>query len=162
MLGTSRARVLAFRVQIRDLEPAVWRGLHVRDDGTFADLHQALFSVFGWSGRASFQFEVWNPTSLETETMGTGEGQQAADQVPLRRFFGLGTDSGSYCYGSWPVRLVLEGVHTPQDLSEYPRCTGGECAAPPEECEGPEAYAAFLTGNPWFDASDFQADQIGF
>lgn len=168
MLEKARTRVLEFRVQIRDLDPTVWRRLRIRDDGTFQSLHEAALGLFGWSGRAGHRFEAWNPTSLLTEHIGVGleapggEALIPSSTVPLRRFFGLGTDSVAYHYGNWGVRFVVENVHTPHSLEGFPVCTAGEGAAPPEECGGVEGFQAFLAGNPWFETGDFSPEHVQF
>lgn len=41
--------VYQFRVYLREISPAIWRRLLLRDDQTIADLHYTLQIAMGWS-----------------------------------------------------------------------------------------------------------------
>jgi hypothetical protein len=51
----------------------------------------------------------------------------------------------TYDFGdSWEHNIVLEKILPPDPFAEYPMCSGGKFACPPEDCGGIPGYYHFL------------------
>jgi Plasmid pRiA4b ORF-3-like protein len=59
--------VLQLRIQIRDIEPPIYRVIQVTNDWTFHLLHEALQVAFGWENYHLYKFTVGATTVIEPD-----------------------------------------------------------------------------------------------
>lgn len=179
--------ILVFRVQLEDLEPAIWRRLELRADGTFWDLHCAIQDAMPWEDLHLHEFRFaepnpLNPIGIPDPDMPESERRELASwQIPLAMGFTENVTSCRYLYDfgdRWQHTVTLEARRLLEKGIRYPRCTGGERACPPEDVGGPPGYFEFLAailnpadpeyqsyrrwiGRDW-DPSEFSPDSVVF
>ena len=120
----------------------VWRRLLVRSDSSIADLHYSLQLAFGWSDAHLHRFPIHGKDYGVSHMGGTGFGDDPTKvllshfRFRLRERFVYEYDFGDL----WVHEVRLEQRLDLDPKRRYPVCTGGGCAAPPEDCGGPWAY----------------------
>ncbi|HEY5858418.1 MAG TPA: plasmid pRiA4b ORF-3 family protein [Aldersonia sp.] len=135
------APVYQIKVELSGLEPPIWRRLEVPGDITLARLHAVIQVAFDWDdchlhafkteygefGLADPDYErrSENPVTLEQVARGAG--------ATIRYTYDFGDD--------WDHDITVEQVLDRDRAARYPRCTGGDRAAPPEDCGGVGGYA---------------------
>lgn len=136
------AKIYQLKATIVGIEPPVWRRLLVPSSMNLSQLHELLQSAFGW----------WDCHLHEFEVGGTRYGKEGNDRWgPARRSEryarlaaivqpGL-TFSYVYDFGDdWQHELVVEKELDPVPGEQYPFCSAGEGACPPEDCGGVPGY----------------------
>jgi hypothetical protein len=151
----ARQQILHFKIQLRDIKPAIWRRIEVPASYTFWDLHVAIQDAMGWLDSHLHAFRIRPPRMRAEVTIGIPDPEPfegAPDflpgwRIPVTQYF---TDIGhraqyEYDFGDgWEHDLVLEQVSTRLAKTKYPRCVAGARACPPEDCGGPGGYAQLL------------------
>lgn len=144
---------LVVRIDLLDVEPAIWRRLELASDLTLADVHHVLQASMGWSDSHLHQFiqgtdrdHRVNPfvTDVEVEQGGEGvrEGDVRLDQVLVEIGDVLYYD---YDFGDgWEHRLLVEEVVQAADSAPRARLLDGARACPPEDCGGVPGYEQLL------------------
>lgn len=140
-------RILHVRVELQDIEPMIWRGLHVRSDFTLRQMHVAIQVFMPWQNCHLHQFvvgpqgHVYSPKFEDLPRKGSdvsltvGEVLAGPDSI-LEYHYDFGDD--------WRhrIRLVEEVEKVPR--RQYPYLVDGERSAPPEDCGGPFGYQDML------------------
>lgn len=163
-------QALKLRVKILETEPPIWRSIVVPSDITFARLHLILQVALGWSDSKEHQFSFAGGLGL-----GSADDTSGADADNERKFklFTLVSPDKAFYYGydftaGWFHEITLEEVLPPEQARDGARCLGGERAAPPEGCGGPDMYQKLLQSVPAgvgslpadFDPSAFSMQQV--
>lgn len=131
------------RVQLRDIEPPVWRELRVSGDTTLAKLHAVLQVALGWENCHLYMFQAGGAHYSEPN-----EEWPVIDSatVTLEGIVAKAGPSFTYEYDMgdrWIHEITVSGpVEGAGD--ESPRCTGGARACPPEDAGGPSRYQEIL------------------
>lgn len=141
-------KIFQFKIVLQGTPHVVWRRILVPDDYTFWDLHVAIQDVFGWQDCHLHEFEIEHPDKGRGK-IGIpavhGEKQPYPGwEQKLSGWFYPGRRRAQYIYKAgegWRHDLTLEGTVERESGSEYPRCTGGAGAVPPEDCGGPSRDA---------------------
>ncbi|GAC1581415.1 MAG: plasmid pRiA4b ORF-3 family protein [Candidatus Dormibacteria bacterium] len=143
--GQPGLREYQVHVQLRDIQPAIWRRLVLPDDLPLPRLHAALQYAFGWAGRHLHEFAVgpvcFGKPDPDAETRPIDEkgvllnqlAREVGDRIVYTYDFGDG----------WTHDLVLEDVWAAEG-KRVPRCLDGERAGPLDDCGGPGGYADML------------------
>jgi hypothetical protein len=141
--AASPIEIYQFRVVLRETSPHIWRRLLVRSDSTLITFHRVIQTVFGWSGRRSFSFNI------------QGHRQQAASvgdpcQVSLsdvclypKERFSYDEENTAGISRPWRFQIRLEKKLPLDERGRYPRCIGGSGAPVPEDCGGAIAFESF-------------------
>jgi hypothetical protein len=143
--GHPRLREYQVHVQLRDIEPPIWRRLVLPDDLPLPALHGALQYAFNWSGGNLHEFAVGPVCFGEPDP---GEGREPIDEKGVR-LNQLAPDVGDrilyrYDFGDgWQVDLVVENLWGAEG-KRVPRCVEGERAGPLDDCGGPGGYEEML------------------
>lgn len=136
--------VLQLRAVLRGISPLIWRRLLVHRDTSIAHLHHILQVAFGWEDMHLHRFEIrgraygiplvggiWFSTDAHRTRIG---------QLKLRR---LERFTYEYDFGDgWVHDLRIEDTLPLNPKWNYPVCTEGQCAAPPEDSGGSQAFMA--------------------
>jgi len=153
--GVVTGEILRFKVQLRDIRPAIWRRIEVAAGHTFWDLHVAIQDAMGWLDSHLHAFYIKARLTQGEVAIGipSPEGfERDPDFLPgwRVRVTDYLTEAGMrarYEYDfrdDWQHDLTIEAITPRQARTKYPRCVAGAAACPPEDCGGPHGYARLL------------------
>jgi hypothetical protein len=162
-------RIYQLKISLPYIEPPIWRQLEVPGSMTFYDLHDAIQIAMGWEDCHLWMFnldkteispepEQFNfpgrPRARAAEAT-TLETMLAGRKVKFRYEYDMGD--------SWTHDIKVTRVFAPEPDLQYPRCTGGERAGPPEDCGGFPGYMNLLEvmANPKHPEHDEMIEWIG-
>ena len=137
-------KVYQFRVYLREISPAIWRRLLLRDDQTIADLHYTLQIAMGWSDYHLNRFII-HGKQFGVYHIGGMSFSDDPHEVYLRDFRFRTRERFLYEYDfgdRWQHEIRLERKLPLNPKKTYPICVGGGRRAPPEDCGGPSAFMA--------------------
>ena len=169
--------VLQFKIQLRDVESAIWRRIVVPAEYTFWDLHVAIQDAMGWLNCHLHLFRLDNPGDEPTLVGLPDPDPEPGDPIyhpdwrfPIAPYFAEPGDAAVYEYDfceGWEHDVILEEVIPRVRGTRYPRCLEGERSCPPEDSGGPHGYPEFLRRarrafSPGFDPSEFHRLSIKF
>lgn len=132
-----QAPVFQIKVGLRGVEPPIWRRLEVPADMSLAHLNHVIQLAFGWDNSHLHMFD----TPYGGFGMAEDEGDESS--VALEQVVARVGSKIRYVYDfgdDWDHEIVLEKVVDREEAVDYPRCTGGRRAAPPEDCGGMWGY----------------------
>ena len=144
-------RTYRLYVSLPYIAPAIWRRLEVSGAMSFAALHEVLQTAMGWENYHLWTFdvdktEIGPPVADDFAMLGEPELLPAARttldaalggrRIKFRYTYDLGDD--------WLHEIKVEKVSDPDPSVQYPRCTGGARACPPEDCGGYPGYHDLL------------------
>jgi len=152
------------RVQMRDIEPPVWRILRVRPQTSLSRLHKILQRVMGWTNSHLHLFEI------DGKPYGEGDFEWDFDVQDYRgmrldKIFTEGRTSFLYEYDlgdSWRHDITLLGM-VEGDPGEKIACIAGARACPPEDCGGVSGYYHLLEARaaPGHEDHDMLMEWVG-
>jgi hypothetical protein len=142
-------KIYQLKVELKWIEPSIWRRIQVPGDFTFWDLHVAIQDTMGWKDKHLHQYSL-TPINRKCINIGITEIPDTKDPDILSswqeridlNFYGIG-DTCEYLYDfgdQWMHRITLEEILEVEDLTGYPKCIAGERACPPEDSHGPAGY----------------------
>lgn len=139
--AASNAAIYQVKVTLRGSRPPIWRRLEVPADITLYELHRVLQVAFEWDDMHLHLFEtpVGRFGRADPEL-----GLRADKRVTLAEVAPEVKSKIMYEYDfgdSWEHEIVVEKILDREPTVDYPRCTGGRRAAPPEDCGGVWGYA---------------------
>jgi hypothetical protein len=141
-------RIYVLRVTLLDVEPLVWRELHVPSRISLERLDMLLQKAMGWTNSHLHQFiagrEVFGPTDIDEEFAErvVNERQVALEDVARRPGCSFLYE---YDFGDgWEHEVKVIGQYAANPNEKYPQCSAGERACPPEDCGGPHGYIELL------------------
>ena len=131
------------RVQLRDIEPPIWRILRVPSRTSLLKLHKILQRAMGWTNSHLHLFEI------DGKPYGEGDFEwdfEVKDYRGMRldKIFTEGRTSLLYEYDlgdSWRHDITLLGT---VEGEEKHGCIDGARACPPEDCGGVSGYYHLL------------------
>ncbi len=139
-------RVFTLRLSIVGATPPVWRRLIVRESMWLSRLHDSIQVIFDWFDYQTHAFNLddlrfGNPLKRETLSIEDDRDVTLADlDLEHRDRFTYGYHFGE----GWQVEIRVEKIGTVTKGVNYPTCTAGEHAGPPEDCGGLEAFHDML------------------
>ena len=142
--------VHVLRIELRHVEPPIWRTFAVASDTKLPKFNRILQAVMGWEGYHLHAFDVAGIMFGEKDEDADyviGERNVTVQQILPRPDSALRWD---YDLGDgWEHDVVVQAIEEPSPEVRYPICTGGERACPPEDCGGLGGYeelAAWVRG----------------
>lgn len=155
--------VYELRVQLREIEPLVWRELRVSGDSTLAELHAVLQVAMGWENYHLYMFkaggeEYSEPNEEWPDVKDSGAATLEDIVTKASPSFTYEYDMGDRWIHEITVSGPVEGAG-----DESPRCTGGARACPPEDAGGPWRYLEILEAiaDPDHEEHDELLDWVG-
>ncbi|MGO4417231.1 hypothetical protein AB4Z54_00240 [Streptomyces sp. MCAF7] len=127
------------KVSMPEIEPVVWRRIHVLSRTPLSGLHAVIQVSMGWDDTHLWGF------SARWETYGHS-GREPSAYTVAQLLPEVGSGAG-YVYDlgdHWVHHLTVEKIHCPAPNTHYPRCSAGRRACPPEDCGGPLGYERTL------------------
>src|SRR5260221_11715840 len=160
------AEIYQLHILLLQINPPIWRRLHVPSDSSIAMLHDLLQIAFDWSYFHLHRFVIrgkeYGVSRMGCTTFTTDARKGLLSQFGFRvnEWFLYEYDFGDL----WQHQIRFEGVQPIREKKIYPVCVGGACASPPEDCGGPEGYMEKMdqhrSDSPP-DGSRLSADAVG-
>jgi hypothetical protein len=141
--------IFQLKVSLSDIEPPVWRAIHLPEDTKLPRLHRILQLLFNWEDYHLHDFIVGRHVYSVPDPEDAFNERKASDErlVPLNRIVGRVGDTFDYVYDfgdDWRHEILLEAILLPSPEAYYPRCIAGARNGPPEDAGGPGGYADYL------------------
>lgn len=149
MIKTPKNVVYQFKITLHDIQPVIWRRIHVPAQYNFWDLHVAIQDAMGWLDYHLHAFRFRPKHKRNPIEIGIpvdewdGEDVIPGWKVPIGEHF---IDIGQiiqyeYDFGDgWSHEILFEGLLLKTKGAKYPKCIDGERACPPEDCGGVNGY----------------------
>lgn len=139
--------IYQLRIELRDVEPTIWRQLLVPASIKLHKLHVVLLWTMGWAGGHLHEFVIGHDHYGEPDPdFDTPPRVQRDNRFTLaaalgpRKWFLYFYDFGD----GWEHRVTVEQVLPADPGVKLPQCLDGANACPPEDVGGPPGYAEFL------------------
>lgn len=130
--------IYQFRIYVKGVSPMVWRRILASGDTTIAALHEIMQILMDWYDVHLHHFLI-RGKRYGIGRIGTMGFMDDPYQVRLNQFQFRHNETFLYeynYYDAWQLKIRVEAkVPFNPDFS-YPYCTGGNRAAPPEDCGG--------------------------
>src|SRR6266446_10966312 len=133
--------IYQLHILLLQINPPIWRRLHVPSDSSIAMLHDLLQIAFDWSDFHLRRFVI-RGKEYGVSRMGCTTFTTDARKVLLSQFRFRVNERFLYEYDFgdlWQHQIRFEGIERVREKKLYPVCVGGACASPPEDCGGPPA-----------------------
>ena len=138
----SPVEVYQIHAWILGISPMIWRRLLVRSDCSIADLHYAIQVAFNWSDLHLHQFII-HGKHYGISKIGGVYFSSDPRAVRLSEFRLRLNERFLYQYDfgdRWEHQLRVEQKLRLDANRTYPVLVGGQRAAPPEDCGGPNGF----------------------
>jgi hypothetical protein len=140
--------IFQFKVQLKNITPAIYRNILVPESATFLQLHEIIQHTMGWDNYHLFQFVIDRNTfiGIPNKEFDFGEVYDAK-KIKLKDFFNPLNRKILYEYDfgdSWEHTVTLSKVMENEKNINYAVCLKGQRNCPPEDCGGPWGYEMFL------------------
>lgn len=145
----SADEIAVLRIELKDIEPLIWRRVAVRAAANLQTLHRIIQAAMGWQDYHLWEFVVGDKIYgvPDPEDIGWGHEVHRAAGIALARLLADGVTVFDYTYDmgdNWEHRILVERVETAKPDTLYPRFLGGERRCPPEDCSGVSGYYEFI------------------
>ena len=137
--------LLRLKLLLRDVHPVVWRRVKLADRLSIADLHRVIQLLMGWDDDHLHRFRI-HGRDCGIACVGGPSFDEDAAVVRLAQFGFRPTERFLYEYdftAGWQVEVRVEKVieEAPCESHRIPGCLVGREPGPPDDCDGPRAYA---------------------
>jgi hypothetical protein len=141
--------IYRLKITLDGSQPPVWRQVEVPADVTLDVLHVIVQFAMGWEDYHLHEFIVGEDHYGEPDPEYEMFGQSMKDEVDvtLKEVAPKEGSKVTYIYDfgdGWKHTILVEKILPADPSVEYPICTGGQYACPPEDCGGIGGYAALL------------------
>ena len=131
---------LVFRIDLEGPRPPIWRRLSISSEATFADLHDAIQTLFDWDNSHLHSFyKVQDRRIVSSIGPDRENNDQSEDDTQLKEVFNRKGSKIHYVYDfgdNWTHLIKLEKSIKSQPGESGPTCLAGRGIAPPEDCGG--------------------------
>ena len=141
------APIYQLRIELLDVEPAIWRRILVPASIKLPKLHVTLLWTMGWAGGHLHEFVIGHDHyGVPDPDFDTPPLIQREDRIMLGAAIGARKAfTYLYDYGDgWEHRVTVEKILPPDPGLKSPQCLDGAHACPPEDVGGPPGYVEFL------------------
>jgi hypothetical protein len=150
--------VAQLRIELRHIEPPIWRRVLVPAALRLDRLHTVIQEAMGWQDYHLHMF------TKDDERYGSPDPDFPLRNERRHTLRDLAAVEGAsfdyeYDFGdSWDHHIVLEKLLEADPDGRYPICVAGARACPPEDCGGPWGYARLDRRD--FDPERFDLDDV--
>ena len=140
-LGTT---IYQLKVVLLGISPMIWRCLLVCGDSIIDDLYYIFQLTMGWSDDHLNRFRI-HGKQYGVYRLGGLTFSDDPDTVRLKDFRFRINERFLYEYDftdGWKHQVRVENILAHEARRDYPVCTGGKRACPPEDCGGPLRFLA--------------------
>lgn len=138
----SKDLVYQLKISLKRSKPPIWRRVLISATATLGDLHCLIQIVMeGWDDYHMHQFEVRGEYYGDPDAIDDIEFDE--NDFPLSKI--VDKEGGKFFYtydfgDDWEHEIVLEKILKAESGQQYPICTGGKRACPPEDSGGVWGY----------------------
>jgi hypothetical protein len=137
--------IAILRIEIKYVEPLIWRRVAMRTSMNLMALHKVIQATTGWLDYLLSEFIVdarkYGIPDPDRPHVKNGATTQLANILAS----GITEFDYVYDFGdNWEHRIIVEGTSKAETGGKYPRFLGGERRCPPEDCGGPPGYFDFI------------------
>lgn len=142
-------RIYQLHVELKEMQPRIWRQLWVADTLTLAKLDRVIQAAMGWTNSHLHEFEI-DGTRYGMADNEWPQDQPVLDDKRHRLSEVLDADVGVFLYtydfgDNWQHTVTVEKRLDPEErINTWPICLAGENACPPEDVGGIGGYMEFL------------------
>jgi len=141
-------RVARIRIELEDIDPAVWRRVEVPLTTSLRGLHEIIQAVMPFENHHLFQFDIGDKRyGTPDPEWDYGLATIDAKNIKLGVLIERGIDQFSYTYDfgdNWQHSITIETVAAADPAIDYPRFIEGARRAPPEDVGGVPGFEEFL------------------
>lgn len=140
--------LVEIKVTLNEVEPTVWRKFIINTDANLVELHMAIQKSMGWKNCHMYDFVVNNgektfsPNDM-SDLFGNEDDSADPSGVTIGDLLFIEVENIQYNYDygdGWEHTVEIGKKVSPQPGTQYPLCTEGAGACPPEDCGGPHGY----------------------
>lgn len=136
------------RIELKEVQPIVWRRLLVPENVTLAKLNSILYQTMGWHGGHLHEYVVGRMHyGIPDDDWPGAEPMVDERRVRLNTLVEGGARRFTYLYDfgdNWEHTVRVDDLVMPPRDGVRVRCIAGESACPTEDVGGPNAYFDFL------------------
>jgi hypothetical protein len=141
--------VYQLKITLDGSKPPIWRRVQVPADITLDVLHVIVQFAMGWEDYHLHEFAVGEVRYGVPDPDYGAFGPPMKDEVEatLKKVAPKEGSKLTYLYDfgdGWDHTILVEKILSADPSVEYPVCTGGKRACPPEDCGGIGGYARLL------------------
>lgn len=142
------ATLLQLRIELKYIEPKIWRELVVPDTITLARLHDVIQAAMGWTDSHLHEFEInGRRYGVPDPDWDFDRAVISENRVKLTKALaGRKTFTYLYDFGDgWEHKVALKKTLINDGAKKQAMCLGGANACPPEDVGGPYGYVEYIT-----------------
>jgi hypothetical protein len=132
--------IVSIKIILNGTRPIIWRKILIPVTATFDDLHHAIQISMGWWNAHLYEFEMRGGYKIgKPDPELDFERRENAEKIKLDIISTRGEMEFTYMYdfGDWWSHTIdVEGFVNKEEGRNYPLCTDGRFACPPEDSGG--------------------------
>ncbi len=139
--------VLHLRIELKSVEPKVWRLVAVPGPITLTRLHHIIQATMGWTDSHLHEFDIGGRRCGEPDPEWDFDNSIISEKRVrlLKALEGRKTFDYLYDFGDgWEHKITIKKSWPNTVPMPYAICLGGENACPPEDVGGPYGYAEYV------------------
>ena len=141
--------VARLRIELREIEPRLWRRVDVPLSSTLLALHDIIQAVVGWTDSHLFEFVIGERVYGEPmpDDVFWDRHVYKAAGIRLKTLIDRGVERFLYVYDfgdDWRHDIFIESVGDGEADVDYPAFVGGERRCPPEDVGDVSGFMEFL------------------
>jgi hypothetical protein len=145
MTASPTDAIATLRMEIKHIEPLIWRRVAVRTSIDLNSLHTVAQATVGWLDYHLWEFVIDEGKYGIPDPDRPHVRNGAATHLAAILASGITEFGYVYDFGdNWEHRIVVEEVVAAEAGAKYPRFLGGARRCPPEDCGGPPGYFDFI------------------
>jgi hypothetical protein len=129
-------------IEIKDIEPLIWRRVAARTSMNLMALHKVIQAAMGW-----LDYHLWE-FIVDDRKYGMPDPDRPhiknSAKTKLATILASGMTEFEYVYDSrdsWEHRIIIEQTANAETGARCPRFLGSERRCPPEDCGGPSGLS---------------------
>ncbi len=166
-----KERILQLKIELKEIEPKIWRRFLVSDSWSFDKLHRIIQLIMGWEDYHLFEFKFDDVRIVPPDEGYLEENELDPRKTKIGQYVNKEKQKFDYVYDfgdSWEHEIVVEKIFENESEVSYscPYCIDGARACPREDCGGVSGYERFieiLKGNedPWGEDREGLKEWLG-
>ena len=149
MTQPQEIQIYQIKITLLYTRPPIWRRVEVPSHIYLADLHQIIQIVMEWTESHLWEVHDKNKTYSDPKYFDEFDDIEIVDSKKMKLFDVLKRAKSKIIYvydfgDDWEHEVVLEKKFPPEIDVDYPRCTDGKLACPPEDCGGINGFYRML------------------